>query len=87
MVEIGTMTVLLDQGSTIIGSLKGGVRFLRADDVARPLHVVDVVRLLRVVDVVLAHALAPVLDRELVLVVGSVSVSQRTRLPVLLGAQ
>ena len=85
VVETGTMTVLLDPGSTIIGSLKGGVQFLRAEDVVRPLHVADVVRLLRVVDVVLAHALAPVPDRGLVLVAGSVS--QRTPLPVLWGAQ
>jgi hypothetical protein len=67
------MTVLLDLGSMIIGSLKGGVRFLHAADVVRPLHVVGVVRLLRVAGVVLAHVLAPVLDRELVLVAGSVS--------------
>ena len=86
MVEIGTMTDLLDQGSTIIGNLKGGVRFLHAGDVVRPLHVDDVVLLLHVADVVLAHV-PPHPDRELVLVAGSVSVSQRTRLPVLLGAQ
>jgi len=85
-VGTGTMTDLLDQGSTIIGSLKGGVRFLHAGDVVRPHHVDDVVLLLRVVDVVLAHV-PPNLDRELVLAVGSVSVSQRTPLPVLLGAQ
>jgi hypothetical protein len=83
VVETGTMTVLLDQGSTIIGSLKGGVRFLHAADVVRPLHVDDVVLLLRVADVVLAHVPPP--DRELVLVAGSVSL--RTPLPVLLGAQ
>ena len=79
------MTVLLDQGSTIIGSLKGGVRFLHAGDVVRPLHVDDVVLHLRVADVVRAHVPNP--DRELVLVVGSVSVSQRTLLLALLGAQ
>lgn len=82
VVETGIMTVLLDQGSTIIGSLKGGVRFLHAAGVVRPLHVDDVVLLLRVADVVLAHV-PP--DRELVLVAGIVS--QRTPLPALLGAQ
>lgn len=83
MVETGTMSVPLDQGSTIIGSLKGGVRFLHAADVVRPLHVDDVVLLLRVADVAPAHVPSP--DRDLVLVAGSVS--QRTLLPVLLGAQ
>ena len=82
MVETGTMTVLLDQGSMIIGSLKGGVRFLHAADVVRLLHVDDVVLLLHVADVVLAHVPPP---DQLALVVGSVS--QRTPLPVLLGGR
>ena len=85
VVETGTMSVPLDPGSTIIGNLKGGVRLLRAADVVRPLHVVDVVRLLPAADVVLGHVLAPVLDRELVLVAGSVS--QRIPLLVLWGGQ
>ena len=85
MAETGIMTVLLDPGSTIIGSLKGGVRFLHVVGVVRHLHVVDAVHLLPVADVVLAHALAPVPDREPVLVVGSVS--QRIPLLVLWGDQ